>query len=161
MRNSLVVQWLRVLLSVQGTQVQSLVGELRSHMLQGSWAQTLQPESLHAALKRSLCAAQPPFFLKGGNRYIWVLISCSRWEMAQLLNISLRDYYILWKTITKTMWKHENYYESIKYILFIAIWIMCVYTYKQKRSDYNWLCSVFVNVEPDIMLLKFMCRAKA
>ena len=36
MRNSLVVQWLRVLLSVQGTQVQSLVGELRSHMLQGS-----------------------------------------------------------------------------------------------------------------------------
>lgn len=38
---------------------------------------------------------------------------------------------------------------------------MCVYTYKQKRSDYNWLCSVFVNVEPDIMLLKFMCRAKA
>ena len=29
---SLVVQWLRILLAVQGTQVRSLVGELRSHM---------------------------------------------------------------------------------------------------------------------------------
>ena len=29
---SVVVQWLRILLGMQGTQVQSLVGELRSHM---------------------------------------------------------------------------------------------------------------------------------
>ena len=29
---SLVVQWLRIHLAVQGTRVQSLVGELRSHM---------------------------------------------------------------------------------------------------------------------------------
>ena len=29
---SLVVQWLRICLSMQGIQVQSLVGELRSHL---------------------------------------------------------------------------------------------------------------------------------
>ena len=33
---SLVVQWLRILLPMQGMQVQSLVGELRSHMPQGN-----------------------------------------------------------------------------------------------------------------------------
>ena len=33
---SLMVQWLRSCLATQGTLVQSLVGELRSHMLQGN-----------------------------------------------------------------------------------------------------------------------------
>ena len=33
---SLVVQWLKIRLPMQGTQVQSLVGELRSHMLWGN-----------------------------------------------------------------------------------------------------------------------------
>ena len=33
---SLVVQWLRICLAVQGTQVQSLVGELRYHMPQSN-----------------------------------------------------------------------------------------------------------------------------
>ena len=33
---SLVVQWLRICLPMQGTQVQSQVGELRSHMPRGS-----------------------------------------------------------------------------------------------------------------------------
>ena len=33
---SLVVQWLRIPLPIQGIQVQSLVQELRSHMLQGN-----------------------------------------------------------------------------------------------------------------------------
>ena len=33
---SLVVQWLRICLATQGTQVLSLVGELRSHTLQSS-----------------------------------------------------------------------------------------------------------------------------
>jgi len=33
---SLVVQWLRMCLAMQGTQVQSLVGELRSYMLWGN-----------------------------------------------------------------------------------------------------------------------------
>ena len=32
----LVVQWLRIRLPMQGTQVQSLVGELRSHMPRGN-----------------------------------------------------------------------------------------------------------------------------
>ena len=32
---SLVVQWLRICLPMQGTQVRSLFGELRSHMPQG------------------------------------------------------------------------------------------------------------------------------
>ena len=34
---SLVVQWLSICLPVQGMQVQSLVGELRSHMPWGMW----------------------------------------------------------------------------------------------------------------------------
>ena len=33
---SLAVQWLRIHLPMQGTWVRSLVGELRSHMLQGT-----------------------------------------------------------------------------------------------------------------------------
>ena len=33
---SLVVWWLRIRLAVQGTQVWSLLGELRSHTLQGN-----------------------------------------------------------------------------------------------------------------------------
>ena len=39
---SLVVQWLRILLLMQGTRVLSLVGELRSHMTWCSWACELQ-----------------------------------------------------------------------------------------------------------------------
>ena len=35
---SLVVQWLRVCLVIQGTQVGSLFGELGSHMMQSNWA---------------------------------------------------------------------------------------------------------------------------
>ena len=34
-KTSLVVQWMRIRLPMQGTGVQSLVGELRSHMSQG------------------------------------------------------------------------------------------------------------------------------
>ena len=41
-RISLLVQWLRVLLAMQGMQVQSLVGELRSHMLQSNEVHALQ-----------------------------------------------------------------------------------------------------------------------
>ena len=37
---SLVVQWFRLHLPVQGEQVQSLVGELRSHMPQGQKTKT-------------------------------------------------------------------------------------------------------------------------
>ena len=35
-RTSLVVQWLRIQLAIQGTQVQSLVRELMSHVLQSN-----------------------------------------------------------------------------------------------------------------------------
>ena len=35
-RTSLVVQWLRICLPMQGTQVQSLIQELKSHMLWGN-----------------------------------------------------------------------------------------------------------------------------
>ena len=45
---SLVVQWLRICLLTQGTWVQSLVGELRSHMLQGN--------QVHAPQLYSPCA---------------------------------------------------------------------------------------------------------
>ena len=33
---SLVVQWLRIFLPMQGTCIRSLIGELRSHMLRGN-----------------------------------------------------------------------------------------------------------------------------
>ena len=42
----LVVQWLRIHLPKQGTQVRSLVGELRSHIPQGNWVHGLQLLSL-------------------------------------------------------------------------------------------------------------------
>ena len=41
-RISLVVQWLRILLAMQEMQVQSLVGELSSHMLQSNEVHALQ-----------------------------------------------------------------------------------------------------------------------
>ena len=41
---SLVVQWLRILHAVQGTQVQSLIGELRSHLPQNN--STHEPQLL-------------------------------------------------------------------------------------------------------------------
>ena len=46
---SLVVQWLRSCLVIQGTWVQSLVRELRSHILQNNEVCTPQPESPRAA----------------------------------------------------------------------------------------------------------------
>ena len=48
----IMVQWLRIHLSMQEMQVQFLVKELSSHMLQGNWACTRQLESLHVAVKR-------------------------------------------------------------------------------------------------------------
>ena len=51
MGTSLVVQWLRICLAMQGAQVQSLVGELRSHML---WS-LCTPEQLSATLKPLCC----------------------------------------------------------------------------------------------------------
>ena len=48
---SLMVQQLRIHLAMQEMWVQSLVRELRPHMLWGSWAWTLQPESPCATKK--------------------------------------------------------------------------------------------------------------
>ena len=39
------VWWLRIHLSLQGTQVRTLAGKLRSHMLQSNYARVLQLES--------------------------------------------------------------------------------------------------------------------
>ena len=39
---SLMVQWLRIRLPMQGTRVQSLVGELRSHMPRGQKSQNIE-----------------------------------------------------------------------------------------------------------------------
>ena len=50
---SLVVQWLRIHLPIQGTRVRSLVQELRSHMPQCNWApesQLLNPAHLELVL---------------------------------------------------------------------------------------------------------------
>ena len=46
---SLVVQWLRIHLSMQGTQAQSLVQELRRHVLWSHWSHAPQHLSSHAA----------------------------------------------------------------------------------------------------------------
>ena len=48
---SLVVQWLRICLAMQGTRVQSLVGELRSHILQNKEAPASQLLSLRTTAK--------------------------------------------------------------------------------------------------------------
>ena len=45
---SLVVQWLRISLPVQGTRVRSLVGELRSHLPRGNYVRAPQLLSLRA-----------------------------------------------------------------------------------------------------------------
>ena len=55
-RNSLVVQWLRICLLIQETQVQSLVGELRSHMLWDNEACALQLKSLCTAATERTCS---------------------------------------------------------------------------------------------------------
>ena len=52
---SLGVQWWRIRLPMQGAQVQSLVGELRSHMLQGNWALVPQLLSSHASTREPTC----------------------------------------------------------------------------------------------------------
>ena len=48
MRTSLVAQWLRIHLPMQGTWIQSLLGELRPHMLQGNSVCMPQLESPRA-----------------------------------------------------------------------------------------------------------------
>ena len=51
---SLVVQWLRIHLPMQGTQVQPLAEELRSHMPRGNEAHKLLL-NLHATTRESVC----------------------------------------------------------------------------------------------------------
>ena len=52
---SLVVQWLRICLPMQGTQVRSLVGELRSHMPRGNEARAPQLLSPCATTREPAC----------------------------------------------------------------------------------------------------------
>ena len=54
-RTSLLIQWLRIHLAMQGTQVRSPVRELRSHMLQSNKANEPQLESLSATTKDPTC----------------------------------------------------------------------------------------------------------
>ena len=62
---SLVIQWLRLYLPMQVTQVRSLVGELRSHTLQGNSARAPQLLSMRASTREKptcwneVCAPQP------------------------------------------------------------------------------------------------------
>ena len=51
---SLVVQWFRLHLPVQGVQVQSLVGELRSHMPQGQKTKTQNRSNIVTNLIKTL-----------------------------------------------------------------------------------------------------------
>ena len=61
---SLVVQWLRIHLPMQGTRVPSLVGELRSHVLQASRALVLQLEKPACPNKDPVQPKKKIFFLK-------------------------------------------------------------------------------------------------
>ena len=54
-RTSLLIQWLRIHLAMQGTQVRSPVRELRSHMRQSNEANEPQLESLSATTKDPKC----------------------------------------------------------------------------------------------------------
>ena len=58
---SLVVQWLRICLPMQGTRVRSLVGELRSHMPWNSRATTTEPEcsGAHVPQLERPCTLEP------------------------------------------------------------------------------------------------------
>ena len=47
----LVIQWLRICLAMQGTQVQFLIRKLRSHMLQSNLTQALQLEGPRGTMK--------------------------------------------------------------------------------------------------------------
>ena len=51
---SLMVQWLRIHLAMKGMQIQSLVGELRSHLPQSNEAHTPQLLSARASTKESV-----------------------------------------------------------------------------------------------------------
>ena len=53
---SLVVQWLKICFPMQGTRVRSLVGELRSHMLQGNDAHVPQLLSPCTTTTESTCS---------------------------------------------------------------------------------------------------------
>ena len=67
---SLVVQWLRIHLPMQGTRVPSLVGELRSHVLQASRALVLQLEKPACPNKDPVQPKKKIFFLKQCGK-IW------------------------------------------------------------------------------------------
>ena len=56
----LVVQWLRIHLPTQGMQVQSLAGELRSHMPYGNKAHMLQLQKPTHSRVRALQPEKPP-----------------------------------------------------------------------------------------------------
>ena len=61
---SLVVQWLRICIAIQEMWVQSLVRELKSHILRSNWARTTQLLSLHSTTRESMHpeAAKKIFF---------------------------------------------------------------------------------------------------
>ena len=51
---SLVVQWLKICFAMQGTQVRSLVGELRSHLLWTNSVRVVQLQSPRTRARESL-----------------------------------------------------------------------------------------------------------
>ena len=72
---SLLVQWLRIHLTLQGAGSWSLVGGLKSHMPLSSWASTLQLESLctPAMIQRAAAATQLQY---GSVQFSSVAQSC-------------------------------------------------------------------------------------
>ena len=64
--------WLRIYTAMQGTQVQSLVRELRSHVPQSNWASSPQTESPCATMKDStLCNEDPRTQRSQINKYFF------------------------------------------------------------------------------------------
>ena len=67
---SLAVQWLRLCFPMQGTQVQPLVGELRSHMPRGNKAHVLQLLNLHTTTREACLLQQRPSTAKKKKKSI-------------------------------------------------------------------------------------------
>ena len=81
LRISLVVQWLRICLPLQGVQIGSLVRELRSHKPQGTWACEPQLErSLHASVKIP-CATVKTWL---SQKYKWYSLSGKQFQFSSV-----------------------------------------------------------------------------
>ena len=86
---------------MQGMWVQSLVRELRLHMLQGIWAYELQLESQHQAQLRPVEAKLNNFFLKKKKQITALYTVCLSlygiWGKTNLVNTDGKQVMVAWE----------------------------------------------------------------